>query len=210
MGGRFGIAWRRSSATLSKRMVVFTKAHGARPSIRLRANPAKLSAIARTRSVRAGLLEGGSGEREEWRCRACCLFADSPIPGSRSRYGVGRGCGVGRGLGVALGGAVGLGSAVGVTVGVRVGVALGVGVGLGEHTLSTSTKRATVCWFPWSVVCTPVTRKPPSFLLVTTEPRAGNWTVPAKTFTASPSRSPSEDSSCTQTVLELKSVHLTR
>ena len=160
MGGRFGIAWRRSSATLSKRMVVFTKAHGARPSIRLRANPAKLSAIARTRSVRAGLLEGGSGEREEWRCRACCLFADS---GSGSRYGVGRGCGVGRGLGVALGGAVGvgvgvtlggtlgvgvtvgLGIAVGVTVGVRVGVALGVGVGLGEHTLSTSTKRATVC-----------------------------------------------------------------
>ena len=43
-------------------MVVFTKAHGARPSIRLRANPAKLSAIARTRSVRAGLLEGGSAK----------------------------------------------------------------------------------------------------------------------------------------------------
>ena len=112
----------------------------------------------------------------------------------------GRGCGVGRGLGngvdlgvavgvgvdvgvglgvavgvvVGVGVTVGLGTGVGVTVGVRVGVALGVGVGLGEHALSTSTKRATVCWFPWSVVCTPVTRKPPSFLLVTTEPRAGN------------------------------------
>jgi hypothetical protein len=113
-------------------------------------------------------------------------------------HGLGRGCGVGRGLGdgvdlgvtvgvgvaigvglgvtveVGVGVAVGLKVGVGVTVGVRVGVALGVGVGLGEHTLSTSTKRATVCWFPWSVVCTPVTRKPPSFLLVTTEPRAGN------------------------------------
>ena len=153
---------------------------------------------------------------------------------SLCHHGFGRGCGVGRGLGdgvdrgvtvgvgvimgvelgvaveVGVGVAVGLKVGVGVTVGVRVGVALGVGVGLGEHTLSTSTKRATACWFPWSVVCTPVTRKPPSFLLVTTEPRAGDWTVPAKTFTASPSRSPSEDSSCTQTVPELKSIHLTR
>jgi hypothetical protein len=132
-------------------------------------------------------------------------------------HGLGRGCGVGRGLGdgvdlgvtvgvgvgvglgvavgVGIGVRVGLGVGVGVTVGVRVGVALGVGVGLGEHTLSTSTKRATVCWSPWSVVCAPVTRKPPAFLLVTTEPRAGNWTVAAKTFTASPSRSPSEDRS---------------
>jgi hypothetical protein len=149
-------------------------------------------------------------------------------------HGLGRRCGVGRGLGdgvdlgvtvgvgvaigvelgvtveVGVGVAVGLEVGVGVTVGVRVGVALAVGVGLGKHTLSTSTKRATVCWFPWSVISTPVTRKPPPFLLVTTEPRAGNWSVPAKTFTASPSRSPSEDSNCTQTVLELKSVHLTR
>ncbi|PYL23709.1 MAG: hypothetical protein DMF44_07270 [Verrucomicrobia bacterium] len=78
------------------------------------------------------------------------------------------------GVAVGVGVTVGLETGVGVTVGVRVGVALGVGVGLGEHTLSTSTKRATVCWFPWSVVCTPVTRKPPSFLLVTTEPRTGN------------------------------------
>src|SRR5262249_26110098 len=127
-------------------------------------------------------------------------------------HGLGLGCGVGRGLGngvglgvgvdvaLALGGAVGvgvgvgggvivgLGTGVGVTVGVRIGVALGVGVGVVKHTLSTSTKRAIVSWFPWAVVCTPVTRKPPSFLLVTTEPRAGNWTVPAKTFNASPSR----------------------
>lgn len=128
---------------------------------------------------------------------------------SLSHHGLGRGCGVGRGLGngVDLGVAVGvdvtvgLGVGDGVTVGVRVGVALGVGVGLGKHTLSTSTKRATTCWFPCLVVCTPVTRKPPSFLLETTEPRAGNWAVLSKTFTASPSRSPSEDSSCTQTVL---------
>src|SRR5215208_4072376 len=100
-------------------------------------------------------------------------------------HGLGRGSGVGRGLGdgvdlgvtvgvavgvglgitvdVGVGVVVGLGVSVGVTVGVRVGVALGDGVGLGEHTLSTSTKRATVCWFPWSVISTPVTRKPPSF-----------------------------------------------
>ena len=39
---------------------------------------------------------------------------------------------------------------------------------------------------------------------------SGNWAVPSKTFTASPSRSPSEDRSCTQTVLEFGSVHLTR
>jgi len=124
--------------------------------------------------------------------------------------GVDVGVGLAVAVGVIVGVTVGLGIGVGVTVGVRIGVALGVGVGLGEHTLSTSTKRATVCWFPWFVVCTPVTRKPPSFLLVNTEPRAGNWTVPAKTFTASPSRSPSEDKSCTQTVLEFGSVHLTR
>ena len=160
-----------------------------------------------------------------WRVsRVAVVHVPGSTPGynrSLFHHGLGRGCGVGRGLGdgvdlgvtvgvgvaigvglgvtVEVGVAVGLGVGVGVTVGVRVGVALGDGVGLGEHTLSTSTKRATVCWFPWSVVCTPVTRKPPSFLLVTTEPRAGNWTVPAKTFTASPSRSPSEDSSCTQT-----------
>jgi hypothetical protein len=109
--------------------------------------------------------------------------------------GVGVDVGLGVAVGVVVGVTVGLGIGVGVTVGVRIGVALGVGVGLGEHTLSTSTKRATVCWFPWSVVCTPVTRKPPSFLLVTTAPRAENWTVPAKTFTASPSRNPSEDRS---------------
>jgi hypothetical protein len=157
------------------------------------------------------------------------------LPGTTPRqqlitihHGLGRGCGVGRGLGdgVDLGVTVGVGVAIGVGLGVTVGIGVGVavglgvgvgvtvgvidGVGLGEHTLSTSTKRATVCWFPWSVVCTPVTRKPPSLLFVTTEPRAGNWTVPEKTFTASPSRSPSEDSNCTQTVLELKSVHLTR
>ena len=146
------------------------------------------------------------------------------MPGQRAGYsrslfhhGLGRGCGVGRGLGngVDLGVAMGVGLGVtvevgvGVTVGLAVGVALGVGVGLGKHALTTSTKRATTCWFPWSV-WTPVTRKPPSFLLATTEPRAGNWTVPAKTFTASPSRSPSEDRSCTQTILEFGSVHLTR
>ena len=120
----------------------------------------------------------------------------------------GRGWGVGRGLGagVDLGVAIGVGQ--GVTVDVAVG--LGVGVGLGKHALTTSTKRATTCWLPWSVVCTPVTRKPPSLLLETTEPRAGNWTVPAKTFTASPSSTPSEDRSCNQTVLEFGSVHLTR
>ena len=137
---------------------------------------------------------------------------------SLSHHGLGRGCGVGRGLGngVDLGVAVGVGlgvtvSRLGVTVGLGVGVALGlVGVGLGKHALSTSTKRATTCWFPCSVVCTPVTRKPPSFLLATTEPRAKNWDVPSKTFTASPSRSPSEDRSCTQTMLEFGSVHLTR
>src|SRR5262245_262850 len=145
---------------------------------------------------------------------------------SLGSHGVGRGCGVGLGLGigvplgVGLGGgvAVGVGVAVAVAVGVgvtegvtvAVGVAVGVGVGLAERTLSTSTKRATVCWFPWPVVCTPVTRKPPTFLLVTTAPRAGNWTVPAKTFIASPSSPPSEDRSCTQTVLEFVSVHLTR
>ena len=147
---------------------------------------------------------------------------------SLSHHGLGRGCGVGRGLGngvslgvavgvgvttgVALGVIVDVGVAVTVAVGVAVGLALGVGVGvgLGKHVLTTSTKRATTCWLPWSVVCTPVTRKPPSFLLATTEPRAGNWTVPSKTFTASPSRSPSEDSNCTQTILEFGSVHLTR
>ena len=83
---------------------------------------------------------------------------------SLGSHGVGRGCGVGLGLGigvplgVGLGGgvAVGVGVAVAVAVGVgvtegvtvAVGVAVGVGVGLAEHTLSTSTKRATVCWFP--------------------------------------------------------------
>ena len=134
--------------------------------------------------------------------------------------GVGVGVGAGVGVGVLLGVGVGLGTGVGVGVsvgvgvglgtGVGVGVSLGVGVGLGKHALTTSTKRATTCWFPWSAVCTPVTRKPPSFLLATTEPRAKDWTVPAKTFTASPSRSPSEDNSCTQTMLEFGSVHLTR
>ena len=131
---------------------------------------------------------------------------------------MGRGLGNGVDLGVAVGVdvtvGVGLGITVelgvGVTVGLGVGVALGVGVGLGKHALSTSTKRATTCWFPWPVVCTPVTRKPPSFLLETTEPRAKTWDVPSKTFTASPSRSPSEDRSCTQTMLEFGSVHLTR
>jgi hypothetical protein len=125
---------------------------------------------------------------------------------------VGSGLGNGVGLGVAVGVGVttGVGLGVIVAVGLGVGVALGVGVGLGKHALTTSTKRATTCWFPCSVVCAPVTRKPPSFLLETTEPRAGNWAVPSKTFTASPSRSPSEDSSCTQTVLEFGSVHLTR
>ena len=122
---------------------------------------------------------------------------------------MGRGLGNGVGLGVAVGVGVTTGVGLGVivevgvgvayTVGLGVGVALGVGVGLGKHALTTSTKRATTCWSPWSVVCTPVTRKPPSFLLETTEPRAGNWAVPSKTFTASPSRSPSEDRSCTQT-----------
>ena len=101
---------------------------------------------------------------------------------SLSHHGLGRGCGVGRSLGN--------GVDLGVAVGLGVGVALGVGVGLGKHALTTSTKRATTCWFPCSVVCAPVTRKPPSFLLETTEPRAGNWAVPSKTFTASPSRSP--------------------
>src|SRR5262245_9601322 len=88
----------------------------------------------------------------------------SNFRGARHENPHGRGCGVGRGLGngVDLGVAVGL------------GVALGVGVGLGRHALTTSTKRATTCWFPWPVVCTPVTRKPPSFLLATTEPRAKN------------------------------------
>jgi len=129
---------------------------------------------------------------------------------------VGVGVAIGVGLGVTVevgvGVAVGLEVGVGVTVGVRVGVGLtlGVGVGLGRHALFTSTKRATTCWLPWSVVCTPVTRKPPSFLLETTEPRAGNWTVPSKTLTASPSRTPSEDRSCTQTTLEFGSIHLTR
>jgi hypothetical protein len=112
------------------------------------------------------------------------------LPGTTPRqqlitihHGLGRGCGVGRGLGdgVDLGVTVGVGVAIGVGLGVTVGIGVGVavglgvgvgvtvgvidGVGLGEHTLSTSTKRATVCWFPWSVVCTPVTRKPPSLLL---------------------------------------------
>src|SRR6516162_1102246 len=115
---------------------------------------------------------------------------------SRSLSHHGRGWGVGRGLGagVDLGVAIGVGQ--GVTVDVAVG--LGVGVGLGKHALTTSTKRATTCWLPWSVVCTPVTRKPPSLLLETTDPRAGDWIVPTKTSTASPSKSPSEDKSCTQ------------
>ena len=117
---------------------------------------------------------------------------------------------VGVTVGVGLGVIVEVGVAVAVAVGLGVGVTLGVGVGLGRHVLTTSTKRATTCWFPWSVVCTPVTRKPPLFLLGTTEPRTGDWTVPSKTFTASPSRIPSEDRSCTQTLLELGSVHLTR
>ena len=51
-------------------------------------------------------------------------------------------------VGVGLGVTVEVG--VGVTVGLGVGVALGVGVGLGKHALTTSTKRATTCWFPWS------------------------------------------------------------
>ena len=133
-------------------------------------------------------------------------------PWRAAHHGVGRGCGVGRDLGngVNLGVIVAVGLGVTVEVGVGVTVGLGVGVGLGKHALSTSTKRATTCWFPCSVVCTPVTRKPPSFLLATTEPRAKNWVVPSKTFTASPSRSPSEDRSCTQTMLVFGSIHLTR
>ena len=146
------------------------------------------------------------------------------MPGQRAgysrslfRHGLGRGCGVGRGLGngVDLGVAMGVGLGVtvevgvGVTVGLAVGVALGVGVGLGKHALTTSTKRATTCWFPWSV-WTPVTRKPPSFLLATTEPRAKSCDVPSNTFTASPSGTPSEDRSCTKTLLEFGSSHLTR
>ena len=146
------------------------------------------------------------------------------MPGQRAGYsrslfhhGLGRGYGVGRGLGngVDLGVATGVGLGVivevgvAVAVGLGVGVALGVGVGLGKHALTTSTKRATTCWFPWSV-WTPVTRKPPSFLLATTEPRAKSCDVPTNTFTASPSGTPSEDRSCTKTLLEFGSVHLTR
>src|SRR5438045_8862472 len=91
-------------------------------------------------------------------------------------HGLERGCGVGRGLGngVDLGVAVGVGVTTGVglgvtvevgvavAVGVGVGVTLGVGVGLGRQALTTSTKRATTCWFPCPAVWTPVTRKPPS------------------------------------------------
>ena len=124
--------------------------------------------------------------------------------------GVTVGVAIGVGLGVAVGLGVGVGVAVAVGVGVGVGVILGVGVGLGRHAVTTSTKRATTSWFPWPVVWTPVTRKPPSFLFATTEPRTKDWVVPSKTFTASPSRTPAEDRSCTKTMPEFGSNHLTR
>ena len=113
------------------------------------------------------------------------------------------------GVRVAVGVGVGVKVAVGVGLGVAAGVEVGVGVGEAEHPLLTSTRRATI-WSPKSVVFAPVTRNPPAFLFVTTEPGAVDWTVPAKTLSAWPRREPSGDRSCTQTVLEIESLHLTR
>ena len=116
------------SATLSKRVVCLQRLTELAPPFDS-ANPAKLSAIAETGWVRTGCrkeetAKGRNGDAEH--------VVYSPIPGSGSRYGVGRGCGVGRSLGngVGLSVAVGVGVGVGVTAGVGLGVTAGVGVGV--------------------------------------------------------------------------------
>src|SRR5206468_12330103 len=121
--------------------------------------------------------------------------------------GVGVGVRVAVGVGVGVNVAVGVGVNVAVAVGVAAGVAVGVGVV--EHPLITSTRRATI-WSPETVTFAPVTRNPPPFAFATTEPRAVDWTVPAKTSSAWPRGRPSGDRSCTRTVLEFESLHLTR
>jgi len=84
MGGRFGVAWRRSTATLSERVVCLQRLTELAPPFDS-AHPAKLSAIAQTRLVRAGLaltretrappvhLFGGRDEKSRiQRAFACC------------------------------------------------------------------------------------------------------------------------------------------